>query len=248
LLSMVPYTTPITITPGTPFNSGDIAYPPNYNSAPWTTIRRKIFVVVGTTTGGVANDYYISTVIDPCPAGGITPIYLSNFYAQRKGANALLTWKTETEVNAKGFDIERKIGNDFVKVGYVKASNSLSGDNYSFQEANTSKGISLYRLKLIDNDGSYKLSENRSIKGTAAVSDFTVYPNPSNGSTKISITDITEATTVEIVDNAGRIVRTEELKTGNTIQVNNLQTGLYLVRVINKVTGDFITKKLTVNN
>ena len=42
--------------------------------------------------------------------------------------------------------------------------------------------------------------------------DFNVFPNPSIGNAKVSITDIAEATTVELIDNAGRVVKSIELK------------------------------------
>ena len=103
-------------------------------------------------------------------------------------------------------------------------------------------------MKLVDKNGEFKLSEIKAVKGTAAVSDFTVFPNPSVGSAKISITDIAEATTVEVIDNAGRTVKSIELQNKNFVDLNNLQNGIYLVRIINKATGDIVTKKLSVVN
>ena len=101
---------------------------------------------------------------------------------------------------------------------------------------------------MVDLDATFKLSETRAVKGTAAVSDFTVFPNPSNGYAKISIADVTEATTVEVIDNAGRVIKTIALKNSNTVEVNGLQNGIYLVRITNKNTGDAVTKKLSVSN
>lgn len=235
---------PINITPASPYDpAGVFLLPPPYDVI--TYYYRKLFIVVDI----VGVSYLIQETLTPSGAEcSVAPILLSNFYAQRKGGNALLTWKTSTEIDAKGFDIERNTANGFVKVGYVNATNNPSGDDYSFQETNTNKGISLYRLKLIDKNGSYKLSENRSIKGTAAVSDFTIFPNPSSSYTKINIADITEATTVEVIDIAGRIVKTIELKNSNSVNIENLKMGIYMVRITNKTTGDVLTKKLTVSN
>ncbi|MEO6541403.1 MAG: T9SS type A sorting domain-containing protein [Ferruginibacter sp.] len=184
----------------------------------------------------------------PDGSGGPVPIIINSFFAKRNGNGVTLNWSSSTEINAKEFIIERNTGNGFVAVGTVAATNNGGGSSYSFFDNNNSKVISQYRLKLVDLDASFKLSEIKAVKGTAAVSDFTVYPNPSVGYAKISITDISEATNVEVIDNAGRIVRSIELKTGNTVEVNNLQSGIYLVRIINKATGDAVTKKLTVTN
>ena len=166
----------------------------------------------------------------------------------RNANNVTLTWKSESEINAKEFIIERNTGNGFVTVGTVAALNNAGGASYSFVDNNNSKKVSEYRLKLVDLDATFKLSETRAVKGTAAVSDFTVFPNPSNGYSKISIADVTEATTVEVIDNAGRVIKTIALKNSNTVEVNGLQNGIYLIRITNKATGDAVTKKLSVSN
>lgn len=180
--------------------------------------------------------------------GGPLPITISSFFTRRNGNFVTLKWTSESEINAKEFVVERNTGNGYVDVATIAALNIETGSSYTFTDNNNSKKVSQYRLRLVDKDAKFKLSETRSVKGTAAVSDFTVFPNPSVGFAKISITDIAEATTVEVVDNSGRIVRTIELKNSNNVEINNLQSGIYLVRLINKVTGDAVTKKLTVNN
>jgi len=180
--------------------------------------------------------------------GGPLPIKISSFYTKRNGNNVTLNWRSESEINAKEFIIERNMGNGFVPVGTVAALNNGGGASYSFVDNNTSKSVSQYRLKLVDIDASFKYSETKPVKGTAAVSDFTVFPNPSVGFAKVSIADLSEATHVEVIDNAGRVVRSVELKNTSKVEINNLQSGIYLVRITNKVTGDAITKKLTVSN
>jgi Secretion system C-terminal sorting domain len=195
----------------------------------------------GTCQGGTCGAVYTIN-------GGTLPIKLSSFFAKRNGNSVNLTWTSETEINAKEYVVERNSGSGFVAVGTVPAVNNGTSSSYSFVDNNTSKTISQYRLKLVDKDASSKLSETRAVKGIAAVSDFTVYPNPSVGFAKITISDLSEATNVEVIDNAGRVVRSIELKNSNNVQVNNLQSGIYLVRITNKATGDAITKKLTVSN
>ncbi len=182
------------------------------------------------------------------PGAGTLPIKISSFYTKRTGNTVSLNWTSETEINAKEFIIERNMGNGFIAVGTVAAVNNGNGSSYTYTDNNFSKTVSQYRLKLVDMDGSFKNSETRAVKGTAAVSDFTVYPNPSFGATKINITDLSEATTLELIDNAGKILRTIALTNTNAVEINGLQKGIYLVRITNKQTGDAVTKKLTVIN
>ena len=183
------------------------------------------------------------------PSGGPLPVLISSFFAKRNGNAVVLNWTSESEINAKEFVIERNSGSGFVAIGTVAAQNRETGSSYTYTDNNnSSKTVSQYRLKMVDKDASYKLSEIRPVKGTAAVSDFTVFPNPSLGNAKINITDISAATTVEVIDNAGRILKTIELKGNNAVNVDNLQKGIYLIRITNKETGDAVTKKLTVSN
>lgn len=183
-----------------------------------------------------------------CPGCGTLPIKISAFYAKRNGNAVVLNWTSESEINAKEFVIERNSGSGFVAIATVAATNREIGSSYAYTDNNNSKTVSQYRLKLVDKNASFKLSETRAVKGTAAVSDFTVFPNPSIGNAKVSITDIAEATTVDVIDNAGRVLKTIELQNKNTVDINNLQKGIYLIRITNKATGDAVTKKLTVSN
>ncbi len=182
------------------------------------------------------------------PDGGTLPVNISSFFAKRNGTGVTLNWASSSEINAKQYIVERNSGNGFMPVGTVAATNNGGGSSYSYVDNNNSKTITQYRLKIVDLDASFKVSETRAVKGTAAVSDFSVYPNPSVGFAKITIADLAEATNVEVLDNAGRLVKSIELKTTNTVEINNLQSGIYLIRITNKATGEAITKKLTVTN
>ncbi len=179
---------------------------------------------------------------------GALPIKISSFNASRNNNTVSLNWATASESNAKEFVIERKTDKGFEAVATVAAANHESGSAYSYTDKNTFKGISQYRLKMIDIDGKSAYSIIKSVKAASAVSDFTVFPNPSFGNTKISVTDVNENNDVQLIDNAGRIVKTVSMSNKSSIELLNLQKGIYLVRIINKSNGDFVTKKLTVVN
>ncbi len=180
--------------------------------------------------------------------GGPLPIKLSAFNLKRNNANVTLSWKTELEMNAKEFIIQKRQGNEFVEVGVVAASNILNGSTYTYIDINNSKTVSEYRIKMIDFDGKYANSEIRAIKGTGAETEFTIFPNPTTGSAKITITDVTENTEIQVMDNAGRVLKTIILVNTNNTELNNLQKGVYLIRIVNKQSGDAVVKKLTVIN
>jgi hypothetical protein len=180
--------------------------------------------------------------------GGPLPVKMTGFYAKRKNATVGLNWQTETEINTKEFIVQRKAGNDFIDVATVAASNSNRGGSYIYNDINNYRGVTQYRLKMVDLDGSFSYSEIRTVKGTAAANDFTVFPNPSAGNAKVTITDISEPTDVQLIDNSGRILKVVSMNNSNTADFNNLQKGMYMIRILNKNSGETLTKKLNVVN
>ena len=121
------------------------------------------------------------------------PVELTSFSAILKKNQVHLNWMTATEVNNYGFDIERKKENeDWKMLGFVEGhGNSNSPKEYSFLNNDiVAAGIYYYRLKQIDNDGSYEFSQIIEVDFNSPVS-FELkqnYPNPFNPSTTITFT------------------------------------------------------------
>lgn len=182
------------------------------------------------------------------PVGGPLPIKMDNFYAARNGSSVLMTWETQTEINSKEFVIERKTTGDFETVAVVPATNITTGSKYQFTDINSEKVTSQYRLKMYDFDGSFRYSEIRAIKGLGNSTDFTMFPNPSTGTSRVSITDVSPSNEIQIINNVGRVVKTVSMKNQSSFDINNLSNGVYIIRVVNKETGEVTTKKLSVIN
>ncbi|MDR3665258.1 MAG: T9SS type A sorting domain-containing protein [Ignavibacteriaceae bacterium] len=125
---------------------------------------------------------------------GLLPVELTSFLSNVNGRDINLSWETKTEVNAKQFEIERSLVGakdasiTWESVGSVQASGtSTTPKKYTFVEKNLQAGKYQFRIKTIDNDGSFKLSD-------VIESDITLpknfelsqnYPNPFNPSTRI---------------------------------------------------------------
>jgi len=180
------------------------------------------------------------------PQGGILPIGIKSFSAKRNGSSVVLNWQTSYESNGQAFEIQRKNGNSFVTIASVLPANIATGNLYTFTDKNITKGVSEYRLRLLSKDAEAVYSDVKSVKGAGVTVDFTVFPNPAVRDAKIFITDISEPTDVQVIDNMGRVVKTVTIKTSNTIELNNLQPGNYRIRLINKSSGESVTKALTV--
>ncbi len=119
------------------------------------------------------------------------PVELSTFTASVNGRVVKLDWKTETEVNFAAFQIERKNadGLNWTKVTEIKAAGSSNAPkDYSYSDRNITAGNYNYRLKMIDNDGTYKYSKVVEA-GVAKPTAFKLeqnYPNPFNPTTTIN--------------------------------------------------------------
>ncbi len=182
------------------------------------------------------------------PAGGPLPIKMNSFYATRVGTQVNLSWNTEIEINAKEFVVERKTSGDFTTVATVAATNITEGSKYTYSDRNMEAGVTQYRIKMVDLDGTYRYSEVRAVKGAGTKADFTVFPNPSYGEANLNITDVSENTEIQVYDNAGRMVRRISNINKNNVSLDNLQKGMYMIRLVDTKTGEIVTKKLSVLN
>jgi len=192
---------------------------------------------------GVIKDSY---VIDKS-----LPVELTSFTSSITGNVVKLKWETATEVNNYGFKIERKApfnppegGNvgEWNTIGFVEGhGNSNSPKHYSFvdNEINQS-GIYYYRLKQIDNDGTYEYSTissvNVGVPGNYYLSQN--YPNPFNPTTKIDFTiPEKQLVSLRIYNVLGDLVQelvNEEKAAGSysiTFNASNLPSGVYIYRL-----------------
>lgn len=193
-----------------------------------------------------------TSVICNVPDAGPTPVILSNFSAQRnKSNNVDIAWQTEQEINSSRFEIERSYDNiSFEKIGTVTAAgNSSLLKSYSFTDnSNSSNKASLYRIKMIDIDGSFAYSQVKSVTGTTVTTDFLIYPNPGYANSKITISQLNGPAVIKFFDLSGRVVKTVSLENSNSTEISDLQKGSYFVQITEKNSGITQVKKLSVIN
>ncbi len=150
------------------------------------------------------------------------PIQLSSFAATVSSNGVLLSWKTMSEMNNYGFEIQRSPAfaiTQWSNAGFVAGyGTSTTAHSYSFVDTNAGVSSS-YRLKQIDLDGDYHFSDPVIVNSAAGAADqkpvpkafFLTqnYPNPFNPSTQIEY-DLPRAGEVSLVvyDILGREVAT----------------------------------------
>lgn len=184
--------------------------------------------------------------------GAPLPVMFKSFTAVRIKSNVLLKWETASEEKNKGFDVQRFIGSgNWESVGFVssKADNGSSSSalNYEFTDINNVKGITQYRLKLVDMDGKSAFSLIRSIRGEGQSGKTIVYPNPTNnGKVNIVFDDGNTTRDITLLDLHGRTVKQWRGTTNNNIQIENLNAGFYSILIVNRETGEQVVEKVFV--
>ena len=176
------------------------------------------------------------------------PVELTSFTADINSNNVNLNWKTATEVNNNGFEIQRAAVRgqrseviSWEKIRFVKGhGNSTSLKEYSFTDKNLTGGAKFaYRLKQIDYSGYYQYSKELEVE--VIPKQFALYqnyPNPFNPTTNIKF-DLPEASKVElnVYNILGEKVATllnKTLEAGyQQVQFNgrDLASGTYIYRI-----------------
>jgi GH25 family lysozyme M1 (1,4-beta-N-acetylmuramidase) len=173
------------------------------------------------------------------------PVELSSFTASESESQVLLTWRTETEVQDYGFDIERRSMMDsslqWNKIGFVAGSGtSNSPHKYFYTDQELSLGKYAYRLKQIDRDGAFEYYGNVEVI-IDAPKNFSLeqnYPNPFNPTTTIRyVLPQNSNVKIEIFNTLGQQVVTlvsGEMNAGiQQVQWNagNVASGIYFYRL-----------------
>jgi hypothetical protein len=144
----------------------------------------------GGTTGSFSNGTIISgaaisaygpfTLASATPANPL-PIVLEWFKASVTNENKVLVeWRTASEIDNEFFDVERTDYTlDFKSIGRINgAHNSSKANDYAFVDFFPLSGISYYRLKQTDVDGTFTYSKVVSVM--RGEDPFIVFPNPSD--------------------------------------------------------------------
>ena len=211
-------------------NSCNTALPPSTGSSScaWTDLDPPVCTLSGFTISGT----------------GTLPIQLFGFTASGTGQHVQLNWKTASETNNRGFEVQHSTdGQHWVKIGFVKgAVNSRAEKSYGYTHEAPAPGKNYYRLL------QYDLDNRATASGiaNADVADAGDYGLNSNlSSTGLYQLSIRSAGSVDVavLDMQGKVlVRKQAARGVHQLDISKQPAGVYLLQLRkNNLT---VTKKI----
>jgi hypothetical protein len=176
--------------------------------------------------------------------GDPLPVTLVSFTAEKAEKAVLLNWNTSEEMNSDRFEVEHsQEGKDWQVAGVVKANGETSQtiSKYAFTDHQPQSGENLYRLKMIDADGTFAYSRILSVIFDTE-NAIVAYPNPTTEKLTVTPGEWSKIDRVQILNVTGTVIMESDNKAGPEINVSKLTPGSYLIRLI-RTSGLPVTQK-----
>lgn len=162
------------------------------------------------------------------------PVELVSFDASLVERKVILNWQTASELNSNYFDILRSNdGENWSSIGTVPANGSSQEIiDYSLTDASPMNGVSYYRLKQVDLNGNFHLSDIRSINNSSKVNQVKIYPNPTDKGLVTVVSD--EPISSLLVYNAlGKVVFEAKIDSDDTylLDAQSFESGMYWINL-----------------
>lgn len=179
------------------------------------------------------------------------PVELASFTALVSGKNVQLIWRTATELNNRGFEVERKFeGENWINIGFVPGKGTITEPSvYTFADLSVEKPRVSYRLKQVDFNGTFEYSKVIELD-LGVPNKFELaqnYPNPFNPATSIKYSLASKSyVELKIYDILGKEVASlvNEIQDAGNYEVNfnagSLSSGVYFYELS---AGSFNAKK-----
>jgi len=173
------------------------------------------------------------------------PVTWLTIEAALSGKNIIVNWTTGVETNNDHFNVLRsEDGLTFNEIGIINgAGNSTSTSYYSFTDINPFIGISYYKLKQVDYDGTIDYSHAVAVYnpgGSMGIEEVKVLPNPFTDEAQIIFNSRQSyAALAEIKNIGGQIClrqSVDAVKGLNTVPLNRINTlakGIYTLTITN---------------
>lgn len=194
----------------------------------------------GTLTAGSITSNSI-TAWSPFTLGSIQdplPVTLIIFSGRKEDSNTnLLTWNTSNEKNFSYFELQH--GNNINQLAELARIAGRGESSYNYKHSNPSSGVNYYRLKMVDNDGTFAYSKIISLTNEGTLT--AIYPNPAGALVFIDANNSLLNSTATLYDVSGRWLQNVVISTlHQPVNVRLLTNGLYIFRFADGTAQRFV--------
>jgi hypothetical protein len=162
------------------------------------------------------------------PVAAVVPVDLLSFSASKTGRTHTIQWTTAQEFGASKFVLERSSdGRSFTAIQTVGAKGSALYNEYTVVDHYPLEGNNIYRLRMLDKDGSQRFSKLVRLQ-SGALRGFGVFPNPvvgNGGSLQVQHKKAGKGSTIAMYAADGRLMLQYP------VPANSTQTSLPLERL-----------------
>lgn len=168
----------------------------------------------------------------------VVPVTLTEFKGTLQQKQVLLQWSTSTEVNSKHFELEKSFdGTGFRKIATIPAAGfSNTVQQYRYFDLEKLHEKNYYRLRSVDIDEQFEMSEIILIKPPGIRQEMIVLNNPFTNSLLIRFVKVPETDgQLRLTDMSGRLMASRKIYTGEQqvqfmIPPGKLGRGIYLLQ------------------
>jgi len=200
--------------------------------------------IVGSVSGGIAVFSNVNFqdgdrfTLGNTDASAPLPVELVEFTAQPVSQSVLITWITESELNNDYFTIERSTeGEQWAAIEQIKGSGTTNrSQQYQAFDEYPLSGVSYYRLKQTDFDGTAAYSHIVSVKFDG-LTGLRITPNPSSGIFTIMGTGLADSQ-MRLLNSLGQLVNAPISNDGpdTILDMSSFPAGIYVLQVLDGVT------------
>ncbi len=166
--------------------------------------------------------------------GNILPLQLTSFVAALHTNNDVqLNWETADELNVKNIEVQRSTDAiNFNTIAMVNAQNKLQ-NSYIFNDKIYGNALFYYRLKIVDNDGSFKYSKLQAVKNKILKNSAYILENPVKDNITLVNLSLKKCMLSLLNGNGMEISRKAYNNISSTqLDISTLSSGLYFLKIV----------------
>lgn len=198
-----------------------------------------------TATAG-STTYYVTESTEDCESEKVAisvevaacsplPVTLVAVSVKNSEDAVVLSWKTATEIRSKYYEIERSTNpsKGFITIALMGSKNNGNGASYTYSDSDFSKSseIIYYRLKMVDQNGTFAYSSIQGVRINSKIKSE-IYPNPVSQLLTIHAVDWKSVTRINIRTTKGDLVyQSKKGVASSQIDISQLAPAIYLVEL-----------------